>query len=116
MSDRIWASDKAPVGGINAGRPWMRRIKGLSSGLPGTTAGPETPPLDQVFAPVQAQSGKWRRRLGAVAFIAATGQQGADLFFEEFQGGGIRRRGQSNGQAYEKRGTRAQARRKTLHD
>ena len=72
--------------------------------------------LDQVLAPVQAQPGKWRRRLGAVAFVAVVGQQGADLFFEEFQGGGIRRRGQSGGQADEERGTCAQAWRETLHD
>ena len=55
--------------------------------------------LDQVFTPVQAQSGEGRRRLGAVAFVALVGQQGADLFFEEFERGGVDRGGPETGKA-----------------
>ena len=104
-------------GGRHQRRPSLDAMdQGALVRLAGNDGRTRNASLDQVFAPVQAQSGERRRRLGAVAFVAAVGQQGADLFFEEFERGGVGRGGPETREAGQERETCAQACRKTLHD
>ena len=54
---------------------------GLSSGLPGTTAGPESPPVAQPIARVEAQAAfDLLLRMALVAVSARTGLLGLEEF------------------------------------
>ena len=74
------------AGGRHQGRAALDAVdQGALVRLAGNDGRSRDTPLDQVVAPVQPQTGERRRGIGAVAFVAVVGQQGTDLFFEEFE-------------------------------
>lgn len=85
------AAGSLPFGGILT-EPSVYRtalMSKLSSGLPGTTAAPVSPPLHSV-ATVEQQPAPQLLRIGGVALGAMRDEQRSDFLLEEFDPGIVR--------------------------